>query len=270
LFSLNPVSILLSGYHGNTDCICAMFCLASAYALSRDKWGWGGVALGAAINVKLVPLMLIPAFALLIRTRRELLRFAGGLALASLPFLPILLRAAPSFRRNALEYNSSVQDWGLQLVFMKCADLFPQVGKYLSLHYVPLGRYVILGGIVLAGITERLKRRWTSFEVGAVALSLFLILTPGFGIQYAVWPVPLLFAASLRWATLYSLAAGVFVCSVYYAFWTHTRPWFSGFSGVFPSPTLIFGKLAWLVLIGFVAACFFKRALTRSTPSPER
>ena len=42
-------SILVSGYHCNTDSVYAMLCLVSADLLARDRPGWAGVALGAAL-----------------------------------------------------------------------------------------------------------------------------------------------------------------------------------------------------------------------------
>ena len=38
--------------------------------------------------------------------------------------------------------------------------------------------------------------RWTRYELGTMGLALFLVLTPGFGVQYLVYVVPLLFAST--------------------------------------------------------------------------
>jgi hypothetical protein len=36
LFAINPISVLVSAFHGNSDCLCAMFCVAGAsYAGQR-------------------------------------------------------------------------------------------------------------------------------------------------------------------------------------------------------------------------------------------
>lgn len=252
LFSVNPLSIVLSGYHGNTDCMGAMFCLASTYALNAKRYTWAGVALAAAINVKLIPLMLVPALTFSVPNRRALLRFGAGLALGVLPFLPIALKAWPEFRRNVLEYNSMVNKWGVQLFFTgKTVDSTAQ-SAVLSTFYLRIGRWLILGSTVLAGIVQRVTRRLSSFELAACALCLFLIFTPGFGIQYAVWPVPLLFAANLRWGAAYSLLGGLFAAIVYYTFWTGTSPWYSNFDGFFRFPAPQIGAAAWAVLIAFV------------------
>jgi hypothetical protein len=64
--------------------------------------------------------------------------------------------------------------------------------------------------------------------------ALFLVLTPGFGVQYTVFAVPVLFAWNLPWATLYSWTVGIFIGSVYFSFWDHAFPLEAIFTGRFP------------------------------------
>jgi hypothetical protein len=258
LFAFNLISILISSYHGNTDCVFATLCLASAYALHREKWLWAGLALGAAINVKIVPLMLIPVFALMLPSPRALLRFGGGLALCALPFVPVIWQIWPEFYRNVFAYNSMPFEWGVPLLIETTQGTMPRLATWLSEQYVPNARFVILGFMLLIGGLQRWRRQLSVFEAGALAFSVFLVLLPGFGVQYLVWPLPLLFAAHPRTAVKYSSYGGVFALLVYYLFWTGQRPWFSEFTGPFPPPAPFVGVLAWVVLIGYCVSGFRK------------
>ncbi len=256
VFSLSLIAILLSSYHGNTDCLFATLCLASACALQRERWLWAGLALGAAINVKVVPLMLIPVFAGLLPSWRAAQRFGAGLALCALPFLPALWQAREDFVRNVLGYNSIHFQWGIPLLIESTQETLPGLASWLGEHYVPNARYVILGFMLLIGGLLRRQRTLNAYEAGALGLSVFLVLVPGFGVQYLVWPLPLLLAAHPRTALKYSLYGGTFALLVYYLFWTGTDAWFSAFSSGFPMPAPFLGVLAWVTLIGYCVSGF--------------
>lgn len=253
LFSLNLVSILISAYHGNTDCLVAMLCLASATAFSREQWLWAGLALGGAINVKVVPLMLLPMFVVMLPSLRALRLFGAALALCALPFVPVLWQAREEVVRNIFAYNSVPARWGIPLLIESTQSSLPRLSSWLSEHYVPNARFVILGLLLLIGWLQRRRGQLSVLETSALGMSLFLVLIPGFGVQYLVWPLPLLFAVSPGVALRFSLYGGAFLSLIYYLFWTGRMPWYSIFTTGFPEPAPYLGLLAWVTLIGFCA-----------------
>jgi Gpi18-like mannosyltransferase len=87
VFSLN--AILVSGYHGNTDPLAGALVLAACLAVERGRHFVGGALLAAAVNVKLIPLLLVPLLAAR-SAPRDVGRFAAGAALGMLPFLPVM------------------------------------------------------------------------------------------------------------------------------------------------------------------------------------
>ena len=87
--------------------------------------------------------------------------------------------------------------------------------------------------------------RWNLYEVAAVTLAIFLVFTPGFGVQYTVLVLPLLFAARPRLANVYGLLAGLFLLVVYWAQWPGRWPPDSQFKGMFPWPSPLWGLAAW-------------------------
>lgn len=257
-FAFNLISIAVGAYHCNTDCLLGNLCLASAYAFTRQRWRWAGLLLGAAINVKIVPLMLVPVFAITLPSRRALLEYGLALAAWALPFAPLALFAWPVLKNNVLGYSSMPFQWGPVLFMLESRRTLPAISSWLHDSYMPSARFLILGVMFLIGLLQRWRRTLDPFELGALGFSTLLVLIPGFGIQYLAWPVALMFAASPRWAAGYALVGGTFATLVYYLFWTGTSPWFSHFTLSFPAPTPLIGLLAWAILAGYAAHGFRK------------
>ncbi|MDB5289346.1 MAG: hypothetical protein JWL69_587, partial [Phycisphaerales bacterium] len=214
----------------------------------------GGLALAAAINVKLVPVLLILPLAMSFRRWGDLMRFAIGVALGVLPFVPILLLAGRSFAANALAYKSRVDLWGVNYFLLQAAGGAADSGPLPAavLFYRDFGRYLLLALVAAWSIAARLLPRWNRYEVAAVTLAIFLILAPGFGVQYTVIVLPLMFAARVRFAVIYGLCAGAFLFAAYLVFWDGGFPFSSLFNQMFPPVVGTMGLPAWGVLIAFV------------------
>src|SRR5258705_299936 len=60
LYLLAPATIIISGYHGNTDTLMIFFVLLTALLI--EKPAWSGLAFGMALNIKLVPIMFAVVF----------------------------------------------------------------------------------------------------------------------------------------------------------------------------------------------------------------
>lgn len=249
--------ILISSFHCNTDPIYAALCLAAVYFLEeRRAFFPGGLALAGAINIKILPVLLIPGLLLSCTDRRQLRLFLAGLALGVIPFLPALRHEAPSFVHNALAYNSSVNNWGINLLLLMGQLLRGHIGASSPAveAYHDLGRYVLFALIFLWAFLARRIGRWNRYETAAVTFAIFLVFTPGFGIQYIVMIAPLLFAIRPRLAFIYSTAAGAFAVALYVK---HLIPGafpFQSDLGRYPLPESLLGLIAWGTLVWFMAA----------------
>ncbi len=254
LFAVSVISILLTGYHGNTDPALAMLVMLSGLLFERQRLFLAGLALGLAINVKLIPVVLIPVLGLQCRNRRDAMLFFGALGICALPFLPMLLAIFGTFVKNAISYNSSANRWGIYgLLGVACETKFVvKVALPLLELYWAKGRYVVLASAFAIGIAGRLWRRWSAPELVAMAISCFLIFTPGFGIQYTVYAAPALFAISLARGAIYSTIAGLFALLVYVEFSTGVVPYHSVFKGHFTIIATEMGLLTWVYLIATV------------------
>lgn len=249
----SPVAILVAAYHGNTDSILAAAMLAAAIMASGGRSPFlAGLVLGAAINVKLVAVFLIPPLWAQQRGRRGFVRYGAGLAVAALPFVPVLLSAGHEFYRNAIAYNSNLEHWGVQLFLLQGAQVMhlSRLAATAVDAYAAAGRWIILAaslGVAALGRRVHLE----AVEAAALTMAGFLLLTPGFGVQYAVWVLPLLFATSPRRATAYSVIGGAFLFIVYLDYWNGGLPADSHFRDRYAMGAALFGLWAWLVLLGF-------------------
>jgi hypothetical protein len=256
-----PAAILVSAYHGNTDPIYAFFCLLCVYLIEdRDAPFLGGLALAAAINIKLVPVLLILPLALSLRRWSDLLKFIGGLAPGVLPFVPPLLFATSSFAHNALAYRSRMELWGIGFFLLASAPdgTTPQA----VIAFRDAGRYLLLALVCGWSIAARIWRRWNRYDIAAVTFALFLVFAPGFGVQYLVILLPLMFAARPRIATIYGLFAGMFLLATYFVFWDGEFPLSSLVNlKTFPTPLGAAGLPAWVMLVCYVVIAAWRGTL---------
>jgi len=105
---------------------------------------------------------------------------------------------------------------------------------------------------VLALAAYARARRWSSvYERVALGLALFLIITPGFGVQYTAILGPVLLAHSRRWGLRWALFSGLFLLAVYATFYQGGFPLHSQFPGAFPLSAAVVGTVPWALLVAF-------------------
>jgi hypothetical protein len=252
IFAWSLDSILVSGFHCNTDPIYVMFCLAAVFLLEEKRaYFWSGLALAAAINVKVIPMLLVPPLLLSCRGRREVRPFILGLAVGAIPFLPLLVQNFPAFYGNVLAYNSLMDHWGLNFFLLWSSARAPVVmlsRPAIAYHFI--GRYLIFAAIGAWSVAARIWPRWDRYQLAAVAFSLFLLLTPGFGVQYVVIVGLLLFATRPMLATIYAASSSLFVFIVY---WHRLMPGVWPLRALFQQPLSFGESLAGLMTWGVIA-----------------
>jgi|HubBroStandDraft_6_1064221.scaffolds.fasta_scaffold50829_2 hypothetical protein len=251
LFCWSPVSILVTAFHGNTDSICAALALLAAGLVDDGLPLLGGLALGCGLNVKLIPLILIPLLVSRLSSLKDLARFAGGLGIASLTFVPVLIWHGKSYYEHAIAYRSNPYQWGITILLDDLGHA-PRVGDIshqLNTWWMRVGASaIVLASVALAAMSLA-TRRWSARELCACGFALFLVLAPGWGVQYLVYLVPVLFAVRLGHAVLYSAVAGSYAFLIYFTAWTGSHPFFSQLPERQPVGVQAVGYMAWLVTI---------------------
>src|SRR5207248_3799145 len=62
LFALSPVSLMVSGFHGNTDPVMILLLVCAVWMCLRDQSALAGLFFALSCQIKIVPLLLLPAF----------------------------------------------------------------------------------------------------------------------------------------------------------------------------------------------------------------
>jgi hypothetical protein len=244
----SPVLFLISGYHGNTDPLFVMLVLLGSFLIIDKHIALvGGVALGLAIGIKLVPIVVLPTVAVyLVRHHRDLLvRAATGFGVTfAITYGPAILTQWGGLKRNVLGY-AGINDrpWGL----VRFADGLGW--SWASQFMIGPGRYVVL--LLCALIPAALTWRWRSLAMESVAMSLvaFLVLSPAFGVQYLAWAVAAAYLLDIWSATLYNFLGGLLLYQIYDQ-WNGGLPWFQMAKGQLFTPyQVVLAALLWAVLI---------------------
>jgi len=235
LMAIAPASLMISGYHGNTDPVMIFFVLLAVH-LRESAAAWAaGIALGMAMNVKVVPLIFAPA---LLLYRHELRRGLALAVAAAATFLiasmPYLLDDPRFILQRVFGYSPS-GSWGIPLLIGLAEDhlRFPAlysetwsgVPGVMELYamavtaakaYAQWAKFLALGAIVLAAHRmNRMDSPPALFVQCGVAAFLFLFFSPGFGIQYLAWLVPWPVAAGPLVALIFYAISGEFLYRMY-------------------------------------------------------
>ena len=238
LLAAAPASVMVSGFHGNTDPVVMCFVLlAIVFWELRRRTPLGaalgaalaGAAFGMALNVKVIPLIFLPAFflylggwwRLLFLTCAALAVFAGS--------MPYLLQDPNIIAQKVLGYGSYYGHWGLSRLLF---ELAPSGGPAAQLDsaFQAYGRYVALGLPALAALLMNVPHivgGWSRpplYVQCGLATALFLVVTPGFGPQYIAWLVPWVPAAGAAIVAACYAVTGLFLFLVY-DYWAGHFPW---------------------------------------------
>jgi hypothetical protein len=271
VFSTSLVSIVITGHHGNTDSACAVLTLAAVALMADGRRPFvAGLAFAAALNVKLIPLAVLPAVALLLPDVRTMMRFGAGLALGLTPFLPPVVFVGKAFYRNAIAYQPNAELWwGIHFVLSLAFDL-PGAGpsaRFIDTEYITHGRYVIMAASLALGVWGRWSKR-SAVEVAALVFAMFLFLAPGIGVQYLVFLVPVLVVTDLRRAAIWGVVAGLFLSAVYVYYHREWFPFQSRHGAPLPDSIRVVGLAAWLLLLEFMWSKL--RGQPRLSPALEK
>jgi hypothetical protein len=224
--ALCPVSVVISGFHGNTDPLMIAFVLLSVYCLETRRAVWmAGAAMGLALSLKIVPVIFIPAVLLYLPGIRERWRYLASVAVVfALGSLPYALQDPILIGKTLVGYNSKPGLWGfsfLALYFRESANW-----GWLFRWYAAGGKILVLAAILClsVAINRRPNKPPLILQCGAVAF-LFLFLAPGFAMQYLAWLVPWALALGVWPTVIFYAVASLFVVIVYND-WSGGFPWY--------------------------------------------
>ncbi len=202
IYAWHPLTIWEFAGNGHVDALM-LACLAAAIlARLRGRDGWTGAALGAAVLVKLYPVILFPAFYRRWNWRMPVALasvVAGGYAIYSSVGSRVLGFLPDYAREEGLENGSR---YFLLGVFQRFTGIYPPA---VAFKYFAI---LVLGAIGLAVLWRRRGRDPDGVASAAIlAIAFMMLLSPAYPWYYS-WLV--LFLPLLRWTLLYWLTGASF------------------------------------------------------------
>lgn len=256
-FWLNPLAILMSSYHGNTDTAVGFFALLAVLLASERRELLAGVALGAGLWIKLPVLVAAPAVFFALPGVAARARFGAAAALTALlgvvPFVfvePVLLfERVVGYPGWGVVTPSGVAIWGIGHVLR-----LPQGGVALLEASNTVLCWLPIFALAWLRRTERSPR-----ELGATVCGCFLALygfTSLWAWQYLAWSVPFWFCLGWGFSGAATLVLGSYVYGAYAVF--TSSPWLRGrwdFVHHAQWPTLLYVLRDAAVVLCLVSAC---------------
>ena len=265
---INPLSIILSSYQGNTDSAVAFFLLLSVWFLSKQRIAGAAIAIGISLWVKVPGVLAIPALVWYLPSwRRRALFLVGIVLVGTIGYLPALLQDPAVIAQNVFGYHGRLLQspagepaWGPRVLFFSliaAADKWPEylheTVKFFLRHSWQIA---VLCSLAL-GLLWQSRRSIPNLCATIAVLYLPVYgLTDNWAFQYFAWSLPFWFFLGFWfWIPAVILSSGY----VYSLYWTLCGDpflrgkWDFGGTLVWPSSVIIFRNLA--VLFFSLSAC---------------
>ena len=275
LLALSPVSLMVSGFHGNVDGVLVGLLVLAALECGAGRAAWCGLWFGLACNVKIIPLLVAPVFFFHWLSRHHARRFFLTASLTILTGWSLPLLAIPgTFLRNVLGYSSNWGGWGLTYWLSQThAAVFAPTG-FSGLTPTQLA---IMSGLKMVIVAAALGIAWQRRALGpahvfstlTLVWTVFFVFAPGVGAQYLVWFAPFLLIHSARWFAAITATSTMFLF-VFYDTICGGLPWSHGASTAELLPRWAgWSNLPWLALVAFLVVSLSRAVAARIYSSPS-
>ena len=255
VLALSPVSLMVSGFHGNTDPIMVLFLVLAAFAAVRNRPVWCGILLALSIQIKIVPVLLVPVFFFFWNRRRQLRSFILPVVLTTVILWSQPLLYFPlAFARNVFGYGSFWGIWGITYWLRQTgwsefsqAD-FLDLSRTQNIIGMLLKLFIVGAIVILAWRRRRIDSSAGFFASLAFVWLIFFVFSPGIGAQYLVWVAPFILLLSPRFY-LFSTAGSTLFLFFFYNTICEGLPWFYGVSnGQRDAEWLPWAVWPWMIL----------------------
>lgn len=260
LFALSPVSIMVSGFHGNTDPVMVMFLLVAALMCLRERPVLCGIFFALSCQIKIIPLLVLPIPYFFWLKRGTATRFIVPFMLLSIALWVQPLTQFPAlFLRNVFSYNGYWGGWGISY-WLKLTQWSQLNGGFFNLPTAAATiswtlKIGIVGVVILLAWRRRNLCDRALLDSFAYAWVVFFVFAPSIGSQYLIWPAPFILLLSPKfygWLTFSTTVALFFL----YNDLTGGLPWYIGIArnnssgmsamaawGIWPWATLLVGMI---------------------------
>ncbi|HEV3243004.1 MAG TPA: glycosyltransferase family 87 protein [Chthoniobacterales bacterium] len=221
LFALSPVSLMVSGFHGNTDPVMVLLLAYAVWMCLRNRPVLAGIFFALSCQIKIVPLLFLPAFVFFWLSQRKSRDFLiSGAVATCLLWLEPLMNFPVLFAKNVLAYGSYWGVWGITYLFRLTG--LPDFGRLSFLDLEPVQniiitvlKVIIVGAAVWIAWRHRHARSRAFVESLAYTWLVFFVFAPGVCPQYLIWLAPFILIFSPMLYTCVLVSSSIFLFAFY-------------------------------------------------------
>ena len=213
-YSIGLCQIVISGVHGNTDPFYTFFLVACVGLIDLYRRPfWAGIAFACALNVKLIPLMFLPALVVVVRGGVGRAKFITGLLLGGLPLVVAIFAFGHAFTANVFGYSPAPGFlWGPQFL-----SVLTDNSVQAALDLAALSRFAVGIIALIVALLAMRRKGMSALDVATLVSCLFTVLSPVFALQYLLLPTSFVVLLSRRLGLLYSSCAGLMLVDIYWS-----------------------------------------------------
>lgn len=218
-YAVNPIALLVAGWHGQIDPIAVSCGLLALVCLRRRDVAAGaaaGALVGLGIAIKSWPALFAVAVLRATRPARWPAVVAATLALPVALFVTMPVFVNARLHKDAsiiLGYRGWVGSWGWSGIVRLITGR--AIVGYTGVAQVREQRVAVVLFVLALPVVLWVWRRAAPGVFMLAVLFIFLVTTAGFGVQYVYWPLPLAIAYGTRRTWLYIGPAAVLAASIY-------------------------------------------------------
>lgn len=208
LYLVAPATILISGYHGQTDTLMIFFVLLAAFFIEKPVLA--GLAFGMALSIKIVPLIFAAAFIFYL-PRDQRIKFAAAVVgIGFLLALPYIVQEPAMIAREVLGYRSFPGRWGWSRA------LFAQTGPS-ALFWLTtrVAAYLLIAYLWYLSLKMWRKRIPIYTQLSAISF-LLIAFTPSWGTNYMSWLDPFAVTPGALLGLGYYVTSGALIGCLYF------------------------------------------------------
>jgi hypothetical protein len=235
LFALSPVSLMVSGFHGNTDPVMVMLLLSASLMCVRNRPLLCGLFFALSCQVKIIPLLFFPIFFFFWFHRRAAVPFllTFGLSSVMLWWEP-LTKFPVLFAKNVLSYGSYWGIWGITY-WLRLTDL--PAFSWVGIHHFSTAQVAVMTALKALIVAMIFVIAWRRRSLNGRALIdsltygwiVFFVFSPGVCAQYMVWLAPFILILSPNLYGWLTATSSLFLFFFYNVI-AKGLPWYLGIS----------------------------------------
>lgn len=212
-YAVNPVSILITSFHGNIMALPVLFTFLAYVVLLfgiQNNYRLSALLLGLAIGLRGYPVLLLPLFIIKLNLtfKKKIEYILYATVPITLSFIPFLILDYQSVLREVFAYSGFI-DYGIAAILRSIISFKSKMLLYglpNNLHILLVKYSKILFVITYLVLAYALRRKKMIISILAVFVAFYFIYA-GLSSQYFIWLLPFAFLIQDRMLKYYLIFA---------------------------------------------------------------